>query len=89
MPAFVCRLKKKDRFIKNVRVRIDNKLDNTDFSLWGGKAGEWALVDFYYRIPINARENDTLQVYIELQRQILYIDDFALEAWKRKPENPK
>lgn len=83
MPAFAIQLKKGGQNLKFQHIRIDNKLGNKDFSIWGGKAGVWGIVDFYYRIPLNARPNDTLQVYVEMQRQTVYLDDFALEALKR------
>ncbi len=84
MPAFAIQLKKGGRNLKFQHVRIDNKLGNQDFSIWGGKPGVWGIVDFYYRIPLNARPNDTLQVYVEMQRQTVYLDDFALEILKKR-----
>ncbi len=64
------------------QVRIDSKLANPSFSLWGGRTGHWGWVRMWVQVPKEIKPSDLLKVYVMAERQRVYIDDVELTVWK-------
>ncbi len=65
--------------------RINNKLGNDTWNLWGGQPGFWGEAWFFIRIPHQYRPGDQIQVWIENPAAVpLLVQDFHVEHWRKK-----
>jgi len=65
--------------------KLDNKMGNTQNSLWGGKPNIWEEVVFWTKIPKGLQASDTFKTYVwNPTPNMMYIDDMKVEIWKNK-----
>ncbi|MCF8238964.1 MAG: glycosyltransferase family 39 protein [Saprospiraceae bacterium] len=65
--------------------RINNKLGNDTWNLWGGQPGIWGEAWFFIRIPHEYRKGDQIQVWIENPAAVpLLVNDFHVEKWRQR-----
>ncbi len=76
---------KKDEKVYNYKLlRIENKIDNPTYALYGGNHGVWDHVEHWFQIPSNAAPADSL--FIEIRNSSdneLFVDDLVVTAWTR------
>lgn len=83
-PSIVVNTERGGQNIKYKETRIDSKLHNPDFSLWGGQAGHWDEVRFWYCLPAELQPDDRIKVYFAAKREPVYIDNVEVELWAEK-----
>lgn len=72
-----------DKGMKKYRqVRIDSKLNNPGFSLWGGEPGNWGYVRLWVQVPKETTPETMLKVYFMVEQQVVYADDVSVVLWK-------
>ena len=69
--------------------RINNKLGNDAWNLWGGQPGYWGEAWFFIRIPITYSKGDLIQLWIENPAAVpLLVQQFHVEHWRKKGALP-
>ena len=75
--------KYKNEVKKHHYVRIQNKIDNPNHSLWGGQANKWGEAYFFYKIRTDVQPADHLEVYgRNVHGNTVFLDEIKVEVWK-------
>ncbi len=65
-------------------VRLDNKPQNTDFSIWGGRSNVWATVYAFVKVPKGITEEGFAKIFLlKPAYPDIYLDNFKVEHWKK------
>jgi len=68
--------------IKYRQVRIDSKLNNPGFSLWGGEPDHWGYVRLWVQVPKEATPETLLKVFFMVEQEVVYADEVEVGIWK-------
>lgn len=63
-------------------LRIDSKLANPTFSIWGGEPGHWGWVRFYVKLPETLAPEQLLKVYAMAEKEVVYVDQVKVSVLK-------
>lgn len=65
--------------------RINNKLGNPTWNLWGGEPGVWGEAWYAIQIPKNYKSDADIKVWIENRTgPAILISSFQVELWREK-----
>ncbi len=68
---------------RNRRLKINNKISNPTWNLWGGEPHVWQEVKYFIKVPSAVKPDDTFNVSIVNNGSIdLWIKDFKVELWR-------
>lgn len=67
--------------IKYRQVRIDSKLNNPGFSLWGGEPDHWGYVRLWVQVPKEATPETILKVFFMAEQEVVYADEVEVGIW--------
>lgn len=85
MPSLVVTFERDNKILKHRPVRIDTKLENPKYSLWGGKSGVWGEVYFYVKVPKGLEPTDRLKAFVgNGAGRPVYLDDMRVEVWEKR-----
>lgn len=62
--------------------RINNKLGNDTWNLWGGVPNVWGEAWFFVRVPSAYRPGDVIRIWLENPGPPIWISDFKVEHWR-------
>lgn len=80
-----CKFMRKRKSKKSRKIRIESKLLNDNFSIWGGNPGYWGEAFFWVKTPPSLRPDDTLHVRVRsMSGYPMFIDDLSVEVWESK-----
>lgn len=68
-------------------IRLQNKIDNPDHTIWHFNTGVWGKAYFYSQIPEDIKQDDTINVFIwngHPHGPDLYVDDFSAGLYNTK-----
>lgn len=83
MPVLVVTFERDGSILKYRHVRIDTKLGNPRYSIWGGKSGVWGEVSFYVKVPKGLKPTDRLKAFVSNgSGRPVYLDDLQVEVWE-------
>ena len=72
----------KDGVVKKYRqVRIDSKLNNPGFSLWGGEPNHWGYIRMWVKVPVGFSGDDRIKVYANASEKMVYLDNASIGLW--------
>jgi hypothetical protein len=80
-----CKFLRKGKSRKSRKIRIESKLRNDNFSIWGGNPGYWGEAYFWVKTPPFLRPEDSLQVRVRnLGGHPMYVDNLSVEIWEER-----
>ena len=80
--AYIAKDGKPTKWVWN---RINNKLGNPTWNLWGTTPDVWGEAWFFFKVPRNYVPTDELHVFVENKGHVdVHIHGFKLEHWRKK-----
>lgn len=87
-PSLVISVDRAGKTILYRQVRIDSKLGNPEFSLWGGQPGVWGWVRLFVRLPDDLQPDDVVKAYFMTSAKTVYIDNVVADRWAPRYSSP-
>lgn len=88
LSSFFGAAKPKKPHYRNVnwrQIRLDNKVENTQYNIWGGKRDVWGEVYYWTQIPENLSSEDTFYVYAANDTpNPIWIDNLKVDLYETK-----
>lgn len=81
-PSIVVEFNDDQGTLKYRQVRIDSKLNNPGFSLWGGEPGHWGYVRLWVQVPEEATPETMLKIYFMAEQEVVYADEVEVGLWE-------
>lgn len=81
-PSIVVEFTEDTSTLEYFQVRIDSKLNNPGYSLWGGEAGHWGYVRLWVQVPREASPETVLKVYFMAEQSVVYTDEVEVGVWE-------
>lgn len=82
-PSLLLTIEREGQFILYRQVRIDSKLANPEYSLWGGQPGQWGWVRMFVQLPEEMQPGDRIKAYFMAEKGDIWIDDVVADLWQK------
>lgn len=85
MNSLVIEFSRGGKIYRGRSVRIDSKIGNPTFNIWGGEAGKWSVVRFKMKVPSGFAGDDVLKVYAWRSGRLpVFMDELRVSLWRKK-----